>query len=401
MGEQAVLEKVVQSASPQTKYLDMTDYKSYIQSISAYPKLTYSETIRIAAERDNAYAKLKDAVYSDYHGAVHFSRTIKKSICSRIEKRRNFDCFVDDSRLEQANIALAKNLYSLSKIKRKLGGKLHGKVASNVLALLQSMPFKKEKVIETARQIIKSQEAGKRNHAIAELYEKYYAKIEQIVSGHLGIVVPLAKKYDTGENREKMQLMDMIQEGNIALIRAAIKYVGSKGPFECYAHFWINRDIKRKIYGTGEIRLPEHLRKKISRKRASERFLLNKKGVAYPDEVAELSGLAVEEITLLDQACRKLVDVIENADSMPANNSPLAALLSKEDTELKQKILDKMPSVLTEKQVEILKLRYGIGKKVLNLHEIIAKLGISKQAVDDHEKTALRKLKLAFSYMVL
>jgi len=398
MGEQAVLEKVVQSASPQTKYLDMTDYKSYIQSISAYPKLTYSETIRIAAERDNAYAKLKDAVYSDYHGAVHFSRTIKKSICSRIEKRRNFDCFVEDSKLEQANLALARNFCSLSKFKRKLGGKLHGKVASNVLALLQGMPFKKEKLLEAAKHMTQSNEG---NHAIAELYEKYYAKIEQIVSGHLGIVVPVAKKYDTGENREKMQLMDMIQEGNIALIRAAIKYVGSKGPFECYAHFWINRDIKRKIYGTGEIRLPESVRKRMSKKRASERFLLNKKGFAHPDEVAELSGLAVEEIALLDQACRKLADVIESADSVPANNSPLAALLSKEDTELQQKILDKMPSVLTEKQIEILKLRYGLGKKVLNLHEIIAKLGISKQAVDDHEKTALRKLKLAFSYMML
>jgi len=401
MGEQEVLEKVVQPAGPQTAYLDMTDFQSYLQSISIYPKLTWLEAKRIAKERDEAYGQLREAVYADYQGALHFSSAIKKATGSRIEKRRSLDSYVEDTSLEEANIALAKNLYSLSKCKRKIGGKLSGKVACKVFGLLNSIPFKKETLLETVKHLMQSHEAGKLNPAIAESYEKYYSKIEQIVRGHFGTVIPIAKKYDTGENRGKMQLMDMIQEGNIALIRAAIKYVGSKGPFECYAQFWINRDIKRKIYGADEIRLPESVRRRMRKKRASERFLLNEKGYACPDEVAKLSGLTVEEVSLLDQACRKLVDVIDGADSIQYNNSPLETLLSKEDSELKQKILDKMYSVLTEKQLEILEFRYGIGKNVLELKEIVAKLGISKQAVDDHEKTALLKLKLAFSHMLL
>ena len=231
------------------------------------------------------------------------------------------------------------------------------------------------------------------------LEEKLNSAMGEMVRANLRLAVSIAKRYA----RRGVSLPDLIQEGNLGLLKAAARYDYTTGyRFSTYASWWIHQTISRALSDQGRtIRVPVHFleaRKSFYRTYFS---LVNEFG-REPTlmELAERSGLSVEKIFSITQIGRETVsldtpisddgdllrDLIENVDSV----SPLDAAQDSELLNLTQTALE----TLDPRERIILRMRFGLGnERASTLEKVGQVLNISRERVRQLEKRALKRLR--------
>ncbi len=231
---------------------------------------------------------------------------------------------------------------------------------------------------------------------------------EHLIRANARLVISVAKKY-IGRG---VPFLDLIQEGNIGLIRATNKFEYQRGhKFSTYATWWIRQAVSRAVADQGRtIRVPVHMGDQLNRMRRVQLQLLQELGrdpnieelaqgmETTPDKVENLLEIARRPVSLEtpidDEGDSTFGDFVEDVNS-PAPAEEVATHLLHEQL---QQALDRLPP----REAQILRLRYGLEDgRVYTLEEVGQTIGVTRERVRQLEAQALNRLRQSSAHIIL
>ncbi len=341
-----------------------------------------------------------------------YARIVKELIAKKIsvleEEPKDDKEEFDPSKVEEVQIEDFDNLPASIKVDDPV--RMYLKEIGKIPLLTAEEEKKYAKLVaegQIAKQKLDEIDADDNNTVPAEEYEELLDIVDRseaaknhIAEANLRLVVSIAKKY-TGRG---LHLLDLIQEGNMGLLRAVDKFEEKKDfKFSTYATWWIRQAITRAVADQARtIRIPVHMVETINKLVRVQRQLVQELSrEPTPEEVAKRMDISVEKVQAIQKIAQEPISlespVGEEEDSSLGDFVPDQSTLDPYEYTAQAKLreeLDEVLGTLTDREERVLRLRFGLlDGRQRTLEEVGKEFGVTRERIRQIEAKALRKLK--------